>query len=336
MELLPLFLNGAAAFLSRGSDLYWSVNGDFTALRIGLILGTSQHETVEEAIAGIVEAEQDGFASVWRANVFGLDALTVLALAATKTSRIELGTAVVPTYPRHPHSLAQQAATVAAAAKGRFVLGLGRSHQVVIETMFGLDYNHAITHMREYLTAVRSLVADGAVSLNGKQYSINAPLDVPGSSGMPLMIGALMPKMLEVCGELCDGTLTWMAGPKYVADTIVPTLQRSSDAAGRAMPRVVVSLPVCVTDDRVGAREVAASRIGFYGTLPVYRACLDAEGAAEPMDVALIGNEEQVREGLARVRDAGATDFYGSVFPDQVGGSSARSLEFLRSLGGSL
>lgn len=305
-------------------------------MKIGLILGGNEGETIDEAVQAIVRAESDGFSSAWRANIFGLDALTVLAVAATKTSTIELGTAVVPTYPRHPHALAQQAATVNAAAAGRLVLGLGRSHQVVIETMFGLDYTHPIAHMREYLTAVRALVSDGIVSLEGKQYSISAPLDVPGAAGMPIMIGALMPKMLELCGELCDGTLTWMAGPKHLADNIVPVLRRSSEAAGRPMPRVVVSLPICVTDDKAAAREVAAGRIGFYGTLPVYRACLDAEGAAEPMDIALIGNEDEVRAGLERVRDAGASDFYGAVFPDQPGGDSLRSIEFLKSLGGSV
>jgi hypothetical protein len=137
-------------------------------------------------------------------------------------------------------------------------------------------------------------------------YKVNASLNVPGGKPFPILIGALMPKMLELCGELCDGTLTWMSGPKHLATSVVPILQRASKAAKREMPRVICSLPVCVTDDVEGAKQQAQKLFGHYGFLPVYRACLDAEGAAGPIDVALIGPEKQVQAGLERVRDAGA------------------------------
>lgn len=304
-------------------------------MRMGIVVG-GQRETLEQAVAEIVAAEEEGFDTVWRPHVMGLDCLTVLALAAQRTHRIELGSAVVPTYPRHPHALAQQAATVHAAAGGRLALGIGRSHQVVIENMFGLSYASGVTHMREYVTILRALLDEGSCSVEGSQYRVNAPLDTRAGKGLPILIGALMPKMIELCGRLCEGTLTWMSGPRYVEGTVVAQLRAASQAAGRAMPRVVVSLPVCVTDDVAAAREVAARQFSVYGYLPVYRACLDAEGAAGPADIALIGGEREVEEGIRRMASAGASDFYAGVFADGAAGgtSMARSRALLRSLCG--
>ena len=305
-------------------------------MRIGVVVSGGDNETLDEAIAAVVRAEKDGFASVWRPNIFGLDALTVLALAGAHTSTIELGTAVVPTYPRHPHALAQQAATVNAACGGRLALGIGRSHQIVIESLFGLTYDKPITHMRDYVSVLRGLLDDGNCSHAGKAYSVHAPLQVAERGKVPILIGALMPKMLELCGQLCDGTLTWMSGPKHVADNIVPVLRSSSQSAGRPMPRVIVSLPVCVTDKVDETREFAAVAFKTYGTLPVYRSCLDAEGAAGPADIALIGDEKTVEAGLRRVADAGASDFYAAVLPEAGSSSTARTDEFLKSLKGDI
>jgi 5,10-methylenetetrahydromethanopterin reductase len=304
-------------------------------MRIGLATGTSS-ETLQSAVDAIVRAERDGFSSVWRAHIFGLDALMVLALAGQRTERIELGTAVVPTYPRHPHALAQQAATADVASSGRLALGLGRSHQVVIETMFGIAYDKPVAHMRDYLAVVRGLLRDGGCQVHGKAYQVQANLDVAGRRDVPLLIGALMPKMLALCGELCDGTLTWMAGPRYLADTVRPALAEAASAAGRPTPRVVASMPVCVTDHPGKAREFAAKQFAVYGTLPVYRACLDAEGVAGPEDLALVGGESEVRDGLARLAEAGATDFYAAMFPDGTGADTSRSYDLLAGLGGEL
>ena len=307
------------------------------AMKIGLALGGGDGETIEGAVDRIVRAERDGFSTAWLAHIFSLDALTVLALAGQKTSRIELGTAVIPTYPRHPHALAQQAATVNAAVGGRLALGIGRSHQLVIENMFGLAYDKPLAHMGEYVQIIRSLVTEGACSVEGKAYNVHASLDVKERPALSILIGALMPKMLDLCGRTCDGTLTWMAGPGYLERSIVPALRAASEGAGRAMPRVVCSLPICVTDDKGGAKQAAAKLFEIYGQLPVYRACIDAEGAAGPEDLALIGSEEEILEGLARVRDAGASDFYAAVFPeDGAGASTDRSYELLKGLAGSV
>ncbi|MBI5504295.1 MAG: TIGR03564 family F420-dependent LLM class oxidoreductase [Deltaproteobacteria bacterium] len=304
-------------------------------MRMGIVVG-GQRETLEQAVAAIVAAEEDGFDTAWRPHVMGLDCLTVLALAGQRTHRIELGSAVVPTYPRHPHALAQQAATVHGATGGRFALGIGRSHQLVIENMFGLEYASGAAHMREYVTILRALLDEGSCNVDGKLYRVHAPLDTREGKGLPILIGALMPKMLELCGRLCEGTLTWMSGPRYIEATIVPQLLAASRAAARAMPRVVASLPVCVTDDAAAARQFAAKHLVVYGQLPVYRACLDAEGAAGPADIALIGTEKEVEAGIRRVAAAGASDFYAGVFPDGIAGSDsvARSRALLKSLCG--
>jgi F420-dependent oxidoreductase-like protein len=305
---------------------------------IGLILGAGDGRTLDETITGIKDAERDGFSTVWVANIFGHDALTLLALAGRETESVELGTAVVPTYPRHPYAMAQQAATANAAAGGRVVLGLGRSHQVVIESMLGLDYDRPISRMREYVTIVRALANEGNVAHAGKSYNVNAPLQMPDSKPLKIMVGALMPKMLELCGELCDGTLTWMTGPKHLASSIVPIMRGAAEKAKRETPRAVCSLPVCVTDNSDTARAFAAKQFEMYGTLPVYRACLDAEGAAGPEDIMLIGSEDEVREGLARVAEAGASDYYAAIFPEDGTSteSYARTYDFFKALGGSI
>ncbi len=306
-------------------------------MKIGLAMGGGDGQTPAELVDKIVEAEKDGFPSIWLANIFSLDALTVLALAGEKTSTIELGTAVVPTYPRHPHALAQQAATVNVACGGRLALGLGRSHQMVIENMFGIPYDKPITHMREYLTAVCDLTRNGSCAVDGKMYKINASLSVKGGKPFPVMVGALMPKMLELCGTLCDGTLTWMSGPKHIEKNIVPVLNDAAKKAGRPAPRVVASLPLSVTSDPDGAKKFAAKAFEIYGVLPVYRACLDAEGAEGPADLALVGDEATVRKGLEHLAAAGATDFYGAIFPTpEDDGSYDRTMKFLASLGGSV
>lgn len=306
-------------------------------MKIGLAMGGGDKETPRQLVDRIVQAEADGFPSVWLANIFSLDALTVLALAGERTSKVELGTAVVPTYPRHPHSLAQQAATVNVACGGRLALGLGRSHKMVIENMFGIPYDKPITHMREYLTVVRDLTQKGSCAVDGKMYKVNASLTVSGSSPFPILIGALMPKMLELCGELCDGTLTWMSGPRHIETNIVPVLKSSAEKAGRPMPRVIASLPLSVTADAERGKAFAAKAFEIYGILPVYRACLDAEGVAGPADLALVGDEATVRQGLERLAASGATDFYGAIFPTpDDADSTQRTMKFLASLGGSI
>jgi F420-dependent oxidoreductase-like protein len=279
---------------------------------------------VDGQVRSVVEAEKDGFDGIWFGQIFGPDVLTVLALAGQKTSRIELGTSVVPTYPRHPHMLAQQALTTQAASGGRLSLGIGLSHAPVVQGMWGMSYERPAVHMREYLSVLGPLLKEGRVSFIGEMFKVNASVSVPVSKPPQLLIAALAPLMLRMAGEMTDGTITWMVGPKTLETHIVPRITKAAESAGRPKPRVVVGLPVAVTDDVSGARERAARSFQVYGTLPNYVRMLDIEGVSGPAEVAIVGNEKEVAGQIRAIAATGATDFLAASFP--VGDDNAASL----------
>jgi F420-dependent oxidoreductase-like protein len=299
-------------------------------MRIGLMFGGSD-TSLAGAAAQARRAEQSGFATLWLPNIFGLDAITAAALAGREATRIELGTAVVPTYPRHPVALAQQALTAAAATNGRFTLGIGLSHKIVIEDMFGLDYSKPARHMREYLEVLTPLLRGEPVDHRGSEYRVKAGLAVPGAARVPLLVAALGPVLLGLAGRLADGTITWMTGARTLAEHIAPTIGKAARDAGRPEPRIVAGLPIALCRDAASAREIVAKAFEIYGTLPSYRAMLDREGAAGPGDVALVGDEAALRAQIGRLRDAGVTDFDAAVTSVEEG-CEARTLEFLASL----
>jgi F420-dependent oxidoreductase-like protein len=298
-------------------------------MRIGIFGG--EPASIDAGVEQAREAQEQGFSGYWVSQIFGFDALSVLAVVGREVPGIEVGTGVVPTYPRHPMMLAQQALTVNAAAGGRLVLGIGLSHQVVIENMYGLSFDKPVRHMREYLSILMPLIETGSVSFTGETLSANATITVPGSSPCPVLVAALGPKMLELAGRLTDGTMTWMTGPDTLASLTVPTITKAASAAGRPAPRIGAGMPVCVTDDVAGARERAAQVFQVYGVLPSYRAMLDREGAAGPADVAIVGTEQEVAAGIARLADAGVTDFAAVEF-GAGGDERRRTRELLRSL----
>lgn len=275
-------------------------------MRVGLFGGEG---SLQALVDGAVSAEADGFDSFWLPQIFGTDAMSALTVIGREVPRIELGTAVVPTYPRHPIVMAAQALTVSAASGGRFTLGIGLSHQMVIEGMFGYSFDKPARHMREYLEALGPLLSGQPADVEGETITARATLDVPGGAPVPVVVAALGPRMLQLAARLAAGTVTWMTGPKTLAEHTVPTINAAAEAEGLPVPRVVSALPVAVTDDADGARERAAKIFQVYGFLPSYRAMLDREGVAGPADVALVGTADEVRAGIGRVRDAGVTDF---------------------------
>jgi 5,10-methylenetetrahydromethanopterin reductase len=255
-------------------------------------------------------AADDGFASVWLSNIFGLEALTALAVAGSQVPGIEVGTAVVPTYPRHPAVLAQQALTTAlAVGPGRLQLGIGLSHKIVIEDMYGYSFDKPARHMREYLSVLLPLLDGTAVSVDGSTLSAHIGLTVPRPARVPVLLAAMAPRMLALAGERADGTVLWMTGPATVRGYVVPAITAAASAAGRPSPRIVCTLPVCVTSDPDAARANAEKELAIYGQLPSYRAMLDREGAAGPGDVAIVGDEDAVAAQIAALADAGVTDF---------------------------
>jgi F420-dependent oxidoreductase-like protein len=286
-------------------------------MRYGYLLAEPQGDDPIGALRDqIARAADDGFTSAWLSNIFGLDAITALAAAGAQAPPIELGTAVVPTYPRHPAVLAQQAMTANAALGGRFTLGIGLSHQVVIENVFGYSFERPGRHMKEYLDILVPAVKGEQVSYEGETLKANVRITAAGA-GVPVLVAALGPRMLKLAGTVAAGTVLWMTGPKTVAEHIAPTIRAAAAEAGRDEPRVVCALPICVTDDPAGAVARANEIFSMYGRLPSYRAMLDREGAAGPGDVAIVGDEDTVLAKLDELRQAGVTDFVASPFANR-------------------
>ena len=300
-------------------------------MRIGISLTSrSEPDALTRLTRQLQEAADDGLASGWISNIFGLDALTALAVAGAGVPGIEVGTAVVPTYPRHPAVLAQQAQTAAMALAGRLTLGIGLSHRVVIEDMFGYGFEKPVRHMSEYLSVLLPLLRDEAAHFDGETTRAHLRLTVPSTGRMPVLLAALGPQMLRLAGARTDGTVLWMTGPATVRDHIVPTITAAASEAGQPDPRVVCILPVCVTDDPAAARARAAEIFAIYGELPSYRAMLDREGADGPGDVAITGDEDTVAEQIMALAAAGVTDFVAGEFGH--GPARPRTRDLLKSL----
>ena len=300
-------------------------------MRIGAMIGADgTKESIDDVVRLGKEIEAAGLDHVWIANIFSYDAITTLALIGRETSRVRLGTAVTPTYPRHPGALAQQALTTAAASNNRFTLGIGLSHQVVIENMFGMSYDKPAKHMREYLNVLMPLLRGETASYQGEQYNVQGlTLDVPGVTDLPVVVAALGPAMIKLTAELADGTNTWMVGPKTMEEHIIPSFH----AAGRQDPAIVAGMPIVLTTNIDQAKEKIAQDLTVYGQLPSYLAMLDREGAAGPADIAIVGDENQLRGQIKRFQDLGVTDFNAAIM-DTEDGAYARTLEFLGSING--
>ncbi|MGW0002272.1 LLM class F420-dependent oxidoreductase [Nocardia grenadensis] len=297
-------------------------------MRIGILLSErSGADALRLLTDDLRRVAEEGFASAWLSHIFGVDALTALAVAGGQVPGIELGTAVVPTYPRHPGALAQQARTTAlAVGPDRLTLGIGLSHQVVIENIYGYGFERPARHMREYLAVLGPLLERRPVSYKGETLSGNLELGIPDEGRIPVLLAALGTQMLRLAGRHADGTVLWMTGPATIRDHIAPTIDAAVADAGRPPARIVCALPVLVTDDVAGARERAATTFAMYGTLPSYRAMMDREGVAGPADLAIIGSEEQVEARIRDVFDAGATEFVASVFAGGAEATRTRAL----------
>jgi len=273
----------------------------------------SAHRELDSLVSAAREVAEAGFGSMWTPQIFELDALTAIAVAAREVKGLEFGTCVVPTYRQHPMMMAQQALTVSQASGGRLSLGIGLSHQVVVEGMWGLSYDKPLRHMTEFLDVLMPLLKGDAANAEGETITGRGELGIPAEEPS-VVLAALGPKMLELAGTVADGTTTWMVGPATIASHTSPSIQAAAEAAGREPARVVVALPTVVTDDPAGARERAAKEFEIYGHLPSYRAMLDREGAAGPEDVAVIGSADEVAERVSAIFDAGASTFVAAEF----------------------
>ncbi len=274
---------------------------------------TAVSPSIQKVAASIDRARQAGLAGYWLQQTGLADALGFFIACADDIGELEVGTAVVPTFTQHPVALAAHALTAQAALRGRLVLGIGLSHRPAVEDRLRMTWDRPIRHLNEYLDILLPLLETGRVSATGDIWSARdvvaqRPYDGPPPS---VMVAALGPQALDVAGRRTDGTILWMCGPKTIRDHIAPRINDAAAAASRPAPRVVCSLPMCVTDNADGARQTIGQLLAGYGDLPSYRAMLDREGAAGPADVAIVGDEASVNAQLDELADAGTTDFAG-------------------------
>jgi len=284
---------------------------------------------VAGVLDGLAQAEADGFASYWVAQIGLVDALTTIGAHGDTGSSMELGTAVISTWERHPHALAAQALTVQALVGERLIVGIGLNHRPHVEGSLRMAWHKPVRHALDYLAVLQELLATGRASHRGEVWSFQGEAARP-SAGVPkVMLAALGEQMLKVAGRRTDGTILWCVGPKTLRTHIAPIINDAAAAADRPAPRIVCSIPVWVTDDPGRARDVLGRILADYATLPSYRAMMDIEGVEGLGELSIVGSEAQVREALAEIEAAGATDF--TAVP--MGGNpdeEARTMDVLR------
>ena len=290
--------------------------------------GLVQKASVTAIIDHARQAKADGFASYWLAEhpTGGLDAMMVLAMVGLQVPDMELGTAIVPTFPRHPMVLAGQVHTTLAAIGPRFTLGIGLSHATMMAQL-GIAFDKPIRHLREYLSVLVPLLNEGRVNFTGELISCDAQTFFTPAAPCPVVVAALGPQALKVAGQLADGTTLAWVGPRTIREHIKPRLFESAAAAGRPTPRIIATLPVCVTADEVGVRARISRNLAMYGELPSYKAMFEREGVAGPGELAIAGSASQVRDAIEAMREAGVTDFAASEFT-----TSAEELQQTREL----
>jgi F420-dependent oxidoreductase-like protein len=317
-------------------------------VRVGVMLGPERGRyatKIDRMLEDARWAEAAGMSSVWIPQIPDeFDALTAATLVGRETSRLEVGTAVVPVQPRHPIALAQQALSTQAACGGRLALGLGVSHHWVIEDMLGLRYERPVATMRAHLDVLEQAFAGpGPVDVENELFTVHNPLDVTDVGPTPVLIAALGPLMLRLAGERTDGTILWMADERAIGEHIAPTITKAAAAAGRKPPRVVAGVPVCLcAADEVDAAVERTNRVLSEAEVsPNYQALLDRGDATAVGDLLAAGTEEMIEARLRSFADAGATDL--SVRVVAIGAdrdakveSSRRTREYLASLGGRL
>jgi F420-dependent oxidoreductase-like protein len=283
-------------------------------LAVSIDAGRSLPTSIERARL----AERLGYDSIWSSQLPpARDTSLVLAAYAAATSRIGLGTAVLPVYTRHPTAMAQMALTLDEFADGRFQLGMGVSHKITVEGMWGLRLEHPVEAMREYLTIVRSLVTTGSVSFEGEHFTARTAYTAPRRAELPIHISALSPRMLELAGELADGVSLWMCAPGYIRAEVLPRVRAGREKAGKTLDgfEVIAAVPVSLTSNREAALEGFRKTAIAYASLPYYRKALDksfTDMSDSPSDrildeLAGIGDEKVVRAAVDRYREAGVT-----------------------------
>ncbi len=292
----------------------------------------NQRATVDRVGDDLEHVEALGYDSAWMPGIpNGPDVLTLFAATASRTSRLEIGPAIVSAHGRHPVALASQALTSNDALNGRLTLGIGVSHQRIVEEFLGLDYSHPARYMAEYLQVLLPLLRGEKADYAGQLLRTSFRLDVASPAAVPsVFIAAVGPKMLDVAGTYTDGAATWMVGLRTLAEQTVPLVRAAAARAGRPDPRILASLPIALTNDNETAAAWAAEEFGMYGRLPAYKAVLEREGLDSAAGIAIHGDEATLTKAVARIGDIGVTDLQITPFGDDE--ARRRTIDFLVTL----
>ncbi|MFJ8926078.1 LLM class F420-dependent oxidoreductase [Streptomyces sp. NPDC102364] len=291
-------------------------------MRIGVMSGPERGDSARKAARMLDDvrwAEEAGFDTVWIPQVpTDFDALTAIALMGSVTSRIELGTAVVPVHAQHPVALARQALSVHAAAQGRLALGVGASHHWIVRDMLGLPYEKPAAYTRDYLDVLNTAVCGtGSVDVENDTFTVHNPLGLAPVAPLPVLLAALGPVMLRIAGERADGTVLWMADERSVADHVVPRITKAAQEAGRPAPRIVAGVPVCLCrpNEVDAARERANRILGEAEISPNYQRLLEYGDARDVGDLCAAGDEAAIKARFQRFANAGVTDLSVRLLP---------------------
>lgn len=291
-------------------------------------------KSLDQALARVQKADELGYESAYVTHIAGRDSLTLLMAYAAATENIKLGTGVLPIYSRTPVATAQQAATIDEFSGGRMVLGLGVSHAVTVENWYGTKIEQPVEAMREYVAAVRAMLTGNDVP-EGKFFPTRFRfMGYEPRADLPIYVAALSPNMLQLAGEVADGVMLWLCNPDYVRDVVVPEVRAGRERAGKSMDGfdVVAAVPAAATDDRTAAYETMRNDLVTYWSLPFYRAMIERSGFADDIgafdagiqandveaakrgisdrfldSLTAIGSPADVRAGVSRYREAGAT-----------------------------
>jgi F420-dependent oxidoreductase-like protein len=310
-------------------------------MRIGLQVSADRgrYATKVEKLQGDARwADEAGLDTIWTPQIPDeFDVMMAVALMGAVTSRIEVGTSVVPIQPRHPVVLAQQALSAQAICGGRFTLGLGVSHHWIISDMLGLPYERQATAMRCYLDVLdQALSGPGLVEVKNELFSIRQPLDVTDITPTPVMIAALGPVMLHLAGARAAGTVLWLADERSIESHVVPQITAAAESAGRTVPRIMAGVPVCLClESEVEAAIERTNRtLSEVVASPNYVRLMEHGDASTIGDVLICGNEVAMEARLRRFADAGVTDLNARIVTlgesrEEIKASAERTREFL-------
>jgi F420-dependent oxidoreductase-like protein len=279
-------------------------------MSLGVVVPAGAGNAVDSAVAYARQAAAAGVGSAWFGQRFDVDSVALAGFVGRDVPGLAVGSSVVPVYGRHPLAVASAAQTTQAATGGRYTLGLGLGAKAFVEPVFGERHDRPVLRLREFLTALRSVLETGTADVTGETLVARTPMSasVPGGSPLSVIVAAMGPQALRATGELADGTLPYLVSPRVLAEHIVPAITTAAERAGRPAPRIVVAVPGVVTSDVAAAREIAARSMAFYGGIPSYQRVISLSGAETAADLVLLGDEQAVADEIGRYFDAGATE----------------------------